>query len=1154
MTFAACSLLTVVLRAGSVCAWASVAWASTGASRRDFRAGTAVATSVFFVWTQSDLFLKCVLCVASSLWKNPRQRKCETSRSFPVRCTRIVMLQKTNLFVLAIAVAVVAGQAACPVYKGKECGGDQAVEVRGKEFTVKHGECRNGECECELGFSGPDCGTHGCLKNLQNCNEQHGTCIDEAYEFQNPDVLQSAKNAMTGIPRCQCKPGWTGPTCADRECTPACQHNGHCLNGVCHCTIGWAGSDCNTRACGPSTTLVTETDQDFDAKYVGQPLKGGCFNHGKCALPDGGMHHNAYCVCRPGYEGAFCDQLKQSNECASANALEACSGHGECVNKESNGQILHYCQCQPAWKGNDCNDAICPGNCSSAVLDSKGRFRGSCSPRLRRCTCAPGWTSHDCSVPDCPNTIRDYENGPADHFIVQCSGHGSCSNGVCACESGYAGAGCKDLACKNKCNGRGECTVNDVTNTSSCKCYQGYTGSFCTEKTSAACSGNGVGFDMDCDLTEGLCNMTTPRPEKQRCDCKAGFKGAKCEHQKCNVTSGEFAGKLCSGHGVCSPDYKCKCEGGFVGPLCGLRCPFGTNGKTCGGRGECVLDAGTKMPVCKCINTFTGPECATPVCPTGNNKQDGTLEQCSGLVQGKCVLDGNNSATCYCRDGYTGDNCAKLTCPADCSGHGRCNSEKGRCFCEHGYTGLDCASAACCDATCSGHGQCMEGSCQCKQEWYGMSCESKDPHVTHSLNCIKLHHCFKHGDCDEKNNKCICRTDEEGKPLWKGKFCQVPICKNDCSGNGECVYSVKGDRGVCQCRPGWFGGSCQKHGCPRDAQGSECSGLGQCVNGTCYCHPAWSGESCERKRCPKDCSGHGVCSTDGVCACLNGFTGDGCQNKACPGNGANGVQCSGHGHCNNGVCACIGFHASPFSTESQWSGSDCNTKTCPSGKYEGGKLVPGACSGRGTCRNQTCSCAEGYTGVGCEIETCKGWGEKRADGTYPFREAKCNNHGSCQTALGGKPKCQCNPGFSGDACEEKACEEPGCHEAEGQGKCVKGKCFCNTNFTGTFCEQIACKKCDPLHKCINDCHHQGTCNNGKCSCNAGFTGEDCGIQAMSFKHISTLIHSVTGKPCVSSCNSQCAVKPHASKVEENSCNWACRHKCVPKPSAGLRSQ
>merc|ERR1712167_533746 len=147
------------------------------------------------------------------------------------------------------------------------------------------------------------------------------------------------------------------------------------------------------------------------------------------------------------------------------------------------------------------------------------------------------------------------------------------------------------------------------------------------------------------------------------------------------------------------------------------------------------------------------------------------------------------------------------------------------------------------------------------------------------------------------------------------------------------------------------------------------------------------------------------------------------------------------------------------------------------------------------------ACAGRASPAGCEVTTCKGWG-KNVNGTYEFKEQKCNNHGTCKEgAAGMAPKCECEKGYAGEACEEVSCDWdpvkkealPGCHEDLKQGVCNHGKCFCNTNFTGKWCEQHACKMCDPLHKCLHDCHNHGTCENGKCNCQTGFAGEDCGL-------------------------------------------------------------
>merc|ERR1711881_230057 len=129
-----------------------------------------------------------------------------------------------------------------------------------------------------------------------------------------------------------------------------------------------------------------------------------------------------------------------------------------------------------------------------------------------------------------------------------------------------------------------------------------------------------------------------------------------------------------------------------------------------------------------------------------------------------------------------------------------------------------------------------------------------------------------------------------------------------------------------------------------------------------------------------------------------------------------------------------------------WTGEDCGTQTCPSGRYSAGnKLVVDACNDHGTCR---------------------------------------------EGAKGSPPKCECQKGYSGDACEELSCDWdpvknialPGCHEDIKQGVCHHGKCFCNNNFTGKWCEQHACKQCDAIDKCPNRCSGRGVCHNGKCSC------------------------------------------------------------------------
>lgn len=59
---------------------------------------------------------------------------------------------------------------------------------------------------------------------------------------------------------CQCEEGWTGPECEQRDCHPRCIDHGVCREGKCDCHQGWTGEHCtigeyahrrlNVKACG----------------------------------------------------------------------------------------------------------------------------------------------------------------------------------------------------------------------------------------------------------------------------------------------------------------------------------------------------------------------------------------------------------------------------------------------------------------------------------------------------------------------------------------------------------------------------------------------------------------------------------------------------------------------------------------------------------------------------------------------------------------------------------------------------------------------------------------------------------------------------------------------------------------------------------------
>ncbi|RWS10657.1 integrin beta-PS-like protein, partial [Dinothrombium tinctorium] len=181
----------------------------------------------------------------------------------------------------------------------------------------------------------------------------------------------------------------------------------------------------------------------------------------------------------------------------------------------------------------------------------------------------------------------------------------------------------------------------------------------------------------------------------------------------------------------------------------------------------------------------------------------------------------------------------------------------------------------------------------------------------------------------------------------------------------------------------------------------------------------------------------------------------------------NSPKCSnGNGTYECGICNC---------NKNRY-GKDCECDTTKSDAatdelacYRGNDTKP--CSGRGSCRCGVCECnARNYPneriyGKHCE---CDNFSCDRHEGKL------CSgpSHGKCECR-----KCQCNPDWTGSACECKRsvddCIEPKTGKiCSGRGQCVCGKCKCAESdvglYTGRFCELCpACRtQCDNFKECV----------------------------------------------------------------------------------------
>ena len=162
-----------------------------------------------------------------------------------------------------------------------------------------------------------------------------------------------------------------------------------------------------------------------------------------------------------------------------------------------------------------------------------------------------------------------------------CSGNGSCSNGICTCNTGFSGTNCSTKVCPDNCSGKGSCS-NGI-----CTCNKGYTGTNCSKESVIPV----VPCQDNCS-NNGVCNNGI-------CTCNTGFSGANCSIE--SVIPVVPCPDNCSKNGSCNNGI-CTCNNGYTGTNCSTEPPCGY--PVCSGRGNCV---GGK---CFCNFPYSGNLCS----------------------------------------------------------------------------------------------------------------------------------------------------------------------------------------------------------------------------------------------------------------------------------------------------------------------------------------------------------------------------------------------------------------------------------------------------------------------------------------------------------------------------------------------------------------
>ncbi|XP_065083965.1 protein kinase C-binding protein NELL1-like isoform X5 [Ochlerotatus camptorhynchus] len=337
----------------------------------------------------------------------------------------------------------------------------------------------------------------------------------------------------------------------------------------------------------------------------------------------------------------------------------------------------------------------------------------------------------------------------------------------------------------------------------------------------------------------------------EECDCKKS-----CLINGTSKNDGDIWDIGCS---------QCKCERGEV--TCGPRpCPEVKCKHPVLEEGECChkclkncyinkkdYEHGEKQILgcrnCSCINgnmMCERLECPEPKCPTEQriSVPDDCCKYCQGVdycskghachTNATC-LNLNTKYTCTCRSGFHGDG-------YDCSDIDEC-AQQGGSDGNHCHLNTRCVNtfgSYVCECL-PGYRQLDKFNCVEVDE-----CKSPD-----------MHSCHQHADCTNTAGSyhCRCKAGYEGD----GYDCK-PVCNQTCLNGGECRAP-----GVCTCRAGYMGESCEKdldecatgvHRCKEttncvnmpgwyfckckpgfETKGKDCVDIDECYLNTHSCHP-----------------------------------------------------------------------------------------------------------------------------------------------------------------------------------------------------------------------------------------------------------------------------------------------------------------------------
>ncbi|XP_066023971.1 multiple epidermal growth factor-like domains protein 8 [Pocillopora verrucosa] len=552
--------------------------------------------------------------------------------------------------------------------------------------------------------------------------------------------------------------------------------------------------------------------------------------------------------------------------CSDHVDCQSCVQDGGCKWAKISNTLGCYRKGITSLPGKECNSP-CPSRktCSSCVSDNVG-----CTwcDKTQSCFMFGTYTSR-------------YPYGQCSHWI---DSGGKCSN----CSQHTACNDClKDIRCGwcgNDFDPRiGRCYAGGFKSPDNGQCSSLFPTNGSTVWSYSECP------DVDeCKLGLAQCHPNAScvnQPGSFKCVCNRGFTGDGVK--VCNKTCYHD----CGNHGVCSADFTCDCNLGWLGENCSVDCG-------CNGHSDCSQGIG----ICDNCQDYTyGAHCE--LCVPGSFGNATTSEgckpcQCNGHGDPDKHFCDMTTGQCYCTDFTMGFHCDK--CMPGLMGN---PTNGGLCFHECKPRSILTNISEGFISTEMGRGVQNKKEASCLWLISSLSNSShnvvygpspppveKRGHIILTFKDLRINCLTDHVEVYDGLPPFVLDNSSSVQSFYKlGSFC-------DWSGNklrsataklGNMVVLVKADLSSGALSKG-FSAKFKVRKCP-----DLCDGNMKCVMTShreqCVCLDGWTGDACNQQLCPNNCSlsfGQGHCNqTLGSCICSSGFAGPDCSQVITPGDG-----------------------------------------------------------------------------------------------------------------------------------------------------------------------------------------------------------------------------------------------------------------------------